>query len=49
VGTSGSGEGEWEGKVEWIISMYFIYLYENRTVKPDEAVLRRRLRNEGEW
>jgi hypothetical protein len=28
--------------------MYFIYLYENRTVKPDEAVLRRRLRNEGE-
>jgi hypothetical protein len=30
------GEGKWRG---WW--MYFVYVYENRTTKPDEIVLRR--------
>jgi hypothetical protein len=36
-GAETSGRG---GEGEWIWSMYFIYLYENRTMKPAENVLR---------
>jgi hypothetical protein len=33
------GKGEWWGKGGRIWSIYFIYLYENRTMKPVEIVL----------
>jgi hypothetical protein len=29
-------------------TLYFIYTYENRTMKPVEIILRRGMRNEGE-
>jgi hypothetical protein len=40
VGSSGKGarKGESKGKQIWL--MYFIYMYENRTMKPVEIVLR---------
>jgi hypothetical protein len=41
----GWGEGDWSGGIR---SMYFIYLYENRTIKPVEIVLTRREGDEGE-
>jgi hypothetical protein len=31
------GKGEWE----WICWMYFVFIYENRRLKPDEIVLRK--------
>jgi hypothetical protein len=40
VGTSGSGKGKQNGWGEGIWLIYFIYMYENRTMKPVEIVLR---------
>jgi hypothetical protein len=49
VGTSGRREGKWKVcRGGWILLMYFIYLYENRTMKLVEIVLRIREKDEEE-
>jgi hypothetical protein len=48
-GVETNGERGEEIKEGWIWLMYFIYLYENRTMKPVEIILSRREEDEGEW
>jgi hypothetical protein len=39
-----------EGEGGWIWCMFFVFVYENRTMKPIEIVLRKgRSGDEGEW
>jgi hypothetical protein len=49
VGTSGKGEGEQRGWKTSNTVMYFVFVFENRSIKPTEIALRREVGKWREW